>query len=114
MSSHSDLWFFHASMGKSDIRGGLGDDRVFFSDLGLTHDAARTAVLDALIRWWGGDWPNEPTRQDRPTVAQINSYRYEETPRSIADGLLHKEFIVYPPNLTIDEAMVQISPSRVQ
>lgn len=62
MSSHSDLWFLHASMGNSDIRGGLGDDRVFFSDLGIPDTSTRAVVLDAIIRWWGGNWPNKPNR----------------------------------------------------
>lgn len=114
MTNHSDLWFLHASMGNSDIRGGLGDDRVSFFDLEIPDTSPRHDVIDAIVRWWGGDWPNEPNRQDRPTVAQINSYRYDETSRSVADGFSHKEFIVYPPNLTLAEAEARISPERVK
>ena len=48
--SESDLWFLHASMGNASLRNGLGDDRVLFSELGLTHNASRAEVLDAVIR----------------------------------------------------------------
>lgn len=112
--ANSDVWVVHGSMLNSHRKSGLGDDRADLVDLGLDEAARRGVVVEAAVRWWGGSWPELPTRVDRLTVAALAAYRFEETPRSVADDLPHKEFVLYPPTMTLEEAVSQISSQRVR
>lgn len=113
MAIENDIWFIDdAQLNSHQYPDGIGSDRVTFADLGIDVSANRNTVTRAMIRWWGGNFPDDPVREDRATVAKIASYKLEETPRSIADGLSVKEFILYPPFLTLEFCLTKISPER--
>ncbi len=100
----TELWLVHETLPNSADR----IEAWFFGydDIG---QISRNLIDDFVDSWFGGDWPLPPLSG---RGLKIQDFSFEETPRSISDGLSNDEYIAYPNTMTLTEALGFISPNR--
>lgn len=114
------IWVIQEKLPPFD-RGDLGRDSLFYEDVSLRPDSDVRVIKNAVERWFGGNWPDDPLVDPRGStkrlqLGDLDLHLHVETPRSVIDrngGRGDVEFILYPPSMTLQEALALISVDRI-
>lgn len=101
------LWVLHPKLPSySDC---LSIDYDLIVNPALTTSVTLNTLRSYSEYWYGGNWPQSPNGKGDLVNHDCSAHQLSETPRSTT---LAREYILYPPNVQLNEALLFISPQK--